>query len=53
MGKESWIRRLLRRIGLLKSRRLTFEEKAEMCRRAVYSGVCPKDCDRCAWSVLE
>lgn len=53
MGKESWFYRLLKRIGLIKTHALTFEEKAEMCRRAVSSGVCPKDCDRCAWRILK
>ena len=53
MGKESWIRRFLRRIGLLKTHELSKEQKAEMCRRAVQSEVCPRDCSRCAWGERE
>ena len=29
------------------------EVKREMCKRALQSGVCPHDCDRCAWNTLE
>lgn len=25
-------------------------DKGEMCRRAVNSGVCPKNCEKCAWN---
>lgn len=25
-------------------------DKKEMCRRAVDSGVCPKNCENCAWN---
>lgn len=46
MGKESWIIRLLKRIGLIKEYEV---DKKEMCKRAVVSGVCPGVCDRCAW----
>ena len=28
------------------------ENKREMCRRALQSGVCPHDCDICAWNTL-
>ena len=28
------------------------EAKAEMCRRAVAAGVCPKACERCAWNTF-
>lgn len=51
MGKQSWFYRLLKRIGLIKSYELTEEQKAEMCRRACASGVCPRVCDRCAWGM--
>lgn len=26
--------------------------KKEMCKRAVQSGVCPHNCDICAWNIL-
>lgn len=29
------------------------EIKREMCKRSLESGVCPHDCDRCAWSTLK
>ncbi len=29
------------------------EQKREMCKKALQSGVCPHDCDRCAWNTLE
>ena len=29
------------------------ETKREMCKRALQSGVCPHDCDRCAWNTLK
>ena len=46
MGKESWFRRLLKKIGLIK----TYEvSKKEMCMRAVKAGVCPGCCFKCAW----
>lgn len=49
MGKQSLIYRLLKRIGLIKSYELSKEQKAEMCRQACISGVCPNACERCAW----
>lgn len=51
MGKQSWFYRLLKRIGLIKSYEITEEQKAEMCRMACASGVCPRDCERCAWGM--
>lgn len=47
--KESWLYRLLKRIGLIKTYELTKEEKEENCRWACASGVCTKACDRCLW----
>lgn len=29
------------------------EIKIEMCKRAVQSGVCPYNCDTCAWNTLK
>lgn len=26
------------------------DDKEEMCRRAVDSGVCPRNCENCAWN---
>ena len=28
------------------------EIKREMCEKSILSGVCSKDCDRCAWNTL-
>lgn len=50
MGKPSWIYRLLKKIGLIKSYELTEAELVEMCNRAISSGVCPNAYDRCAWN---
>ena len=35
MKKQSWFYRLLKKLGLIKSRELTEEELVEMCNRAV------------------
>ena len=44
MKKESWLIRLLRRIGLIK----TYEvSKKEMCERT--KSICSKNCESCAW----
>lgn len=44
MKKESWIRRLLKRLGLIK----TYEvSKKEMCENA--KSVCNRNCETCAW----
>lgn len=29
------------------------EAKKEMCGKAILGGVCPKDCERCAWNIAE
>lgn len=50
MKEQSWIYRMLKKLGLIKSKELTATELLEMCNRAISSGVCPNDCDRCAWS---
>lgn len=51
MHKETFLQRLFTK--LMKKTRI-FEEyevdKAEMCRKAVASGVCPNTCDICAWN---
>ena len=44
MRKESFIYRLLQRIGLIKTRKVS---KKEMCENA--KPVCNKKCERCAW----
>ena len=51
MREESFLQRLflkiLKALGVVK----TYEvDKAEMCKRAVESGVCPKACECCAWN---
>lgn len=44
MREESWLIRLLKRIGLIK----TYEvSKKEMCKQA--QSICSKDCESCAW----
>ena len=50
MKKQSWLYRLMKKLGLIKSRELTETELLEMCNRAVASGVCPNACDRCDWN---
>ena len=59
MRPENWFKRLLRKLGLIKehkideqkSNELKRELKREMCGRSIYSGVCPEDCEICAWNV--
>lgn len=38
---------ILEKIGVIAK---TEVDKKEMCRRAVDSGVCPKNCANCAWN---
>ena len=45
MNRESWWRRLLKLIGIIKSYEVS---KSEMCKRA--QSVCNKHCDSCAWN---
>lgn len=49
MGKESLFHRLLKWLGLIKTYEISKEQMVEMCRRACFHGVCPNDCERCAW----
>lgn len=49
MLKESWIYRLLKRIGLIKTRELSWQEKEAACERALRSNVCHNDCNHCAF----
>lgn len=44
MREESWLYRLLRRLGLIKSYEVS---KKEMCKQA--QTVCNKRCNSCAW----
>ena len=51
MKEQTFLQRILlkilKKIGLVKE----FEvDKANMCKRAVESGVCPKTCEICAWN---
>lgn len=51
MKEQTFIQRILfklfKKLGLIKE----FEvDKADMCKRAVESGVCPKSCEICAWN---
>lgn len=40
--------KILKKLGLVKE----FEvDKADMCKRAVDSGVCPNSCEVCAWNI--
>nr|DAM01943.1 MAG TPA: hypothetical protein [Caudoviricetes sp.] len=59
MREETWIQRAIRKIRELFCKRTEEEKekksdeaKAEMCRRAVAAGVCPKACERCAWNTF-
>lgn len=45
MNMESWWRRLLKLLGIIKSYEVS---KSEMCKRA--QSVCNKHCDSCAWN---
>ena len=55
MRPESWFKRLLRKLGLIKE--LEFDEqksnelKREMCNRSIQSGICPESCETCAWNI--
>lgn len=49
MKKASWIYRLLKWLGLIETRELDRKQYAEMCKRSIAAGICPGDCDRCAW----
>ena len=55
MRPESWVKRLLRKLGLIKEpefdEQKSNELKKEMCGRAIQSGVCPESCETCAWYV--
>lgn len=52
MKKENWFLRVFKKI-LMKIHILELREidKSDMCIRSVESGVCPKNCEICAWSV--
>lgn len=45
-----WIRSLF--TNKKKAKDNSDEIKKQMCARAVQSGVCPQNCDICAWNVL-
>lgn len=51
MNKETFLQRILmkflKKIGLVKEYEV---DKAEICRKAVASGVCPNACEICAWN---
>lgn len=44
MKEGSWLIRLLKRIGLIKTYEIS---KKEMCERA--QSICNKNCESCAW----
>lgn len=46
-----WFKSLF--IGKEEAKENSDEIKREMCKRALQSGVCPYDCDRCAWNTLK
>ena len=46
----NWLRTLF--ISKEKAKENSDELKREMCKKAVQSGVCPHDCDGCAWNIL-
>lgn len=49
---------LFERIKLLfrkpekKAEKKPYKGSPEMCMKSIRAGVCPKDCERCAWSSL-
>lgn len=45
-----WFKSLF--INEKKAKENSDEVKREMCKRAVQSGVCPHNCDICAWNIL-
>lgn len=51
MGEKTFLKRiflkLLKKSGSISEFKV---DKALMCRKSVTSGVCPNDCERCAWS---
>lgn len=53
MNKETFMQRfltkILKKLGLIKEYEV---DRAEMCRKAVDSGVCPNACEICAWNVM-
>ena len=55
MRPESWFKRLLRKLGLIKEpefdEQKSNELKREMCNRSIQSGICPESCENCAWNV--
>ena len=55
MRPESWFKRLLRKLGIIKEPKFDEQEsnklKREMCSKSIQSGVCPKVCEICAWNV--
>ena len=46
----AWFKSLF--INEKKAKENSDEAKREMCKRAVQSGVCPHNCDICAWNTL-
>lgn len=46
-----WIKSLF--VIKKKETEISDEAKNEMCLRSLQSGVCPHDCDRCAWNILK
>ena len=55
MRQESWFKRLLRKLRIIKEPDFDEQEsnklKREMCSRSIQSGVCPEVCEICAWNV--
>lgn len=52
--KEKWYIKLLKWLGVIKEKEIDNEEsdrlKAQMCIKAIQSGVCPDTCSICAWN---
>lgn len=47
----TWLKSMF--ISEKKAQENSDEIKKEMCKRALQSNVCPRDCDRCAWNTLQ
>lgn len=57
MREQTFLERIINRLKSLfiskkKVQENSDEIKRKMCKEAVQGGVCPHDCDRCAWNTL-
>ncbi len=50
-GLKKILFRFLKRIGIIEEKRITEEQKKEMCIRAINANACPHNCKLCAWGI--